>query len=277
MKRILLTLIAAALLLPMPVLAQDAAVTVPGYSPSNAAVADPISITGPDTAKNGEVVTCRLAGTPTIDLSKPLLDQLAWLMGADQMFAYLAMPGQQMVPLDVEGTIVFGASGATMRPQVSFTAADPGEYRLIVDWNFGQNQLVEHVVTVEGDQVNPQPGPDPPGPIPHGSPLFFLVLETESKTADQETILLSIRKHLEQTSHQYRLLDPSQQEKTEWVKSCLQYLADNQVQVPALVASVQTSGTSFPNGVVCFSATSWPGRADEAVAWIKARESEVTP
>jgi hypothetical protein len=144
--------------------------TVRGFGPAEAASADAIGITGPTKAARGDKVTLYLTGTPPLNLAEPLMDQLDWLVGDDRMFVYLQMPGQAMVPLDVEGTIVFGAGGATMRPHVSFVAAEGGEYRLIVDWNYRQNQLVEHVVAVEGKQ-----SPKPPEPTPTPAPLSVLL------------------------------------------------------------------------------------------------------
>lgn len=144
---------------------------VPQAAPS-AAVAGIVDLSGPDTATSGDTVTIYLTGTPAIDLAKPLTSQLDWLMGEDAMTAYVLMPGQSAVQLDVEGTIVFASSGATMRPQVHFPAGQPGEYRVLADWNFGQNQLVEHMVTVsrgddDNDDDDPTPDPDPePEPTP---------------------------------------------------------------------------------------------------------------
>lgn len=173
MKRLYTLPLIVLLAMAMPAYSQD--VTVPGFSAAQAAAAEPISIIGPDTAVAGTSVTLRLAGTPSIDLSKPLIDQLAWLMGEDRMFAYVMAPKKPMAPLDVEATIVFASNGATMRPQVTFGVADPGEYRVIVDWNYGQNQLVEHTVTVGGDPVPPIP-PDPPiPPVPVPSKLSVLL------------------------------------------------------------------------------------------------------
>jgi hypothetical protein len=164
MKALVSFLLAVTLALPLaaqgPV---SPSITVEAFGPAQAASADQITINGPATAKPGDIVTCTLAGTPSVDLSKPLISQLAWLMGDDRMFVYVQMPGQAMVPLDVEGTIVFSVLGTTMRPQVHFGVADPGEYRLVVDWNYGQNQLVEHICIVGGGPVPPDP-PDPPDP-----------------------------------------------------------------------------------------------------------------
>lgn len=210
MKRTFSVLVLA-ILIALPAYPQDA-VTVKGFGQEQVEAADPISIIGPTEANSGNTVVCRLAGTPGIDLTKPLLEQLQWLMGPDQMFAYIAMPGQALVPLDVEGTIVFGAGGATMRPQVSFPVADAGEYRLIIDWNFGQNQLVSHTITVGGPDPDPFPGPDPQ-PLPPLSKMWVIVVEeTKQRTPAQAQILLDpiLRKWLTTNGHEIRIVDQDQ-------------------------------------------------------------------
>ncbi len=149
---------------------QNGNLAVRGFGPTEAASADAIGITGPTHAQCGDQVTLYLTGTPPLNLAEPLVGQLDWLLGDDRMFVYLLAAGHPMTPLDVEGTIVFGSGGATMRPHVTFIAADPGEYRLVVDWNYRQNQLVEHTVAVDGKQ-----NPDPPGPLPTPGPLSVLL------------------------------------------------------------------------------------------------------
>lgn len=227
MKRITSFVILAAVLLPLPAHCQDSAITVQGFSLSQSAAADPITIAGPTSAKPGEVVTCQLAGTPAIDLTQALVDQLGWLIGAKQMFAYVAMPGQAIVPLDVEGTIVFGAGGATMRPQVSFPVADPGEYRLLIDWNFGQNQLVEHVIVVEGEH-----GPDPTPVNPYPSP-------PEAWRSAVDSILQThpTPPYAEAAAKQFSLFG-----KTVLTDSALQTTGDLQ----RLLAGGSSAGGSFP-------------------------------
>lgn len=176
-----------------------------------------VDLSGPDTAKSGSTVTIYLTGTPPLNLSEPLTDQLEWLMGADAMTAHLLMPGQPAVPLDVEGTIVFAAGGATMRPQVHFPAGEPGEYRVVVDWNYGQNQFVGHVVVVEGDSPdpplppnppNPPDPPDPPAPNPTAKwqVMFFLEsTDVDDLPAGQIELIssLAFRQSLEAAGHRF--------------------------------------------------------------------------
>ncbi len=149
---------------------QSSSVTVRGFGPAEAASADAIGITGPAEAECGDRVTIYLTGTPPLDLAEPLIGQLDWLMGDQRMYVYLQAPGRGMTPLDVEGTIVFGTEGATMRPQVSFVVQQPGSYRLVVDWNYRQNQLVEHLLAVSDKET-----PDPPVPPPSPAQLSVLL------------------------------------------------------------------------------------------------------
>lgn len=204
----------------------DAAIKVPPFGAEQAAAAEPISISGPDKVKPGDTVICTLAGTPAVDLSKPLVEQLQWLIGPDQMFVFVQMPGSPMVPLEVEGTIVFGASGATMRPRVSFPAGTPGEYRVIVDWNKGQNQLAEKVVVVEGGQPDPFPQPDPqpdPGPVPPLSQLYVTILEESSdrsnglEGAKLAQHLEEVRSYLVGLPVSYQILDDDMPEAQAWL------------------------------------------------------------
>jgi hypothetical protein len=201
------TLIAFAtvLLLVAPAIAQEPSVVVHVTQPVAAAETG-IDLSGPDKAKTGEAVTLYLTGTPAIDLTKPLTDQLSWLMGADAMSAHLQVPGHPMSQLDVEGTIVFAASGATLRPQVHFVAGTPGEYRVVVDWNFGQNQLVEHVVVVEGD--SPDPFPDPQ-PLPDGIRVVMVLSESSDRTPQEVAQVTALRRQLASLPNcHFQLLDP---------------------------------------------------------------------
>ena len=66
--------------------AEPGGVSVPGFGPAESAVADGIGLVGPATAKAGEEITVRLTGTPPLDLTLPLIDQLSWLMGDSRMY-----------------------------------------------------------------------------------------------------------------------------------------------------------------------------------------------
>jgi hypothetical protein len=268
MRRILITLALAAILLPMPSPAQEPAITVQAFGPAEQAAAESITINGPATAKSGDVVSCTLAGTPPVDLAKPLVDQLDWLVGDDRMFVYVAMPKQAMVPLDVEGTIVFSPQGATMRPQIHFGVSDPGEYRLVVDWNYGQNQLVEHVVTVEGDKPNPFPKPDPePGPIPAGTRVVMVLSESSDRTPSEVEVETSLRRQLASLlpPPHYQLLDPDTPSVNNWADPYKAEVQAKQVALPALVVAVLPS-----NGVPVFVGVKpLPATSAEAFAYVK--------
>jgi hypothetical protein len=260
------------LALATPALGQD--LKVEGFGPAQAAVAEPISISGPDEADAGEVVVFRLVGTPAIDLSQPLVDQLDWLTGEDRMYAYVAMPGHAMTPLDVEGSIVFSPQGATMRPQLTFGVAEPGEYRLLVDWNYGQNQLVEHVLVVEGDDSpDPQPGPEPqpqPGPIPKGTRLVLVLAEAQEVTASQAAVVRSLDSYLRTTpSHRYRYLDPDTPTQGEWAAPYKAKVQELGLSLPALLVSVLPDSSNKLSAPHFVYAGELPATAAEALTKLK--------
>ncbi|MHB8902459.1 MAG: hypothetical protein ACYC6Y_27170 [Thermoguttaceae bacterium] len=149
---------------------QDGNLVVRGFGTAEAAGADAIGIVGPSRAECGRPLVFHLAGTPPLDLGRPLLDQLDWLLGTGRLYVYLQKPGLAMTALDVEGAIVFGPAGATLRPQIAFVPDQPGLYRLLVDWNFRQDQLVEHLLAVDAREA-----PDPPDPSPAPGLLSVLL------------------------------------------------------------------------------------------------------
>jgi len=258
-------------LLALPAYAQE--LKVEGFGPEQAAAAEPISITGPEKAESGEVLTFRLVGTPAIDLSKPLVDQLKWLTGDDRMFAYVAMPGNAMTPLDVEGTIVFSPQGATMRPQLTFGVADPGEYRVLVDWNFGQNQLVEAIVVVEGDKPDPFPDPQPepePGPIPKGTRLVLVLSEAQEITPLQAVVIRSLDNHLRTLPlHRYRLLDPDTPTQGNWGAPYKAKVTELGLQLPALLVTVLPDQVNKLSSPYFVSAVELPATPAEALAKVQ--------
>ena len=178
--------------------AEPNGVYVPGFSAIEAAKAEGIGLIGPTNVELGREITIRLTGTPSLDLGKPLIDQLGWLMGDDRMFVYLAAPGQDLHPLDVRGELVFSREGATMQALLRIEPTLPGEHRVLVDWNQGQNQLVSHRFIVGGD---PGPGPDPPDPpIPPepGGPWQILMFHQNLKASSQEQRMLLTSQRIQQ-------------------------------------------------------------------------------
>lgn len=256
----------------MPAIPQDAAIKVDGYGATQAAEATPISVVGPATAKAGETVTCTLSGTPAVDLAKPLTDQLAWLIGADRMYCYVAMPGHPMIPLDVEGTIVFGQQGATMRPQVKFGVADTGTYRLLVDWNFGQHQLAEHVVTVQGGPAPdpfPDPKPDPkPEPVPPGPRAVVIISESLNRTPQEVAISAAIRRYLAPLGVPFELIDPTTVTVDNWLAPYLAEVKRRKIALPALVLAVLPNPPTRVEPAF-IGVNTLPGGVNEALAVVK--------
>ncbi len=185
-------------------------VSVPGYSILDAAQADGIGLVGPLTAEVGQEVTIRMTGTPALNLAEPLIDQLDWLMGDSKMYCYLAAPGRALQPLDVRGELVFGQSGATMQPLLRVMCNVPGEHRILVDWNHGQNQLAEHRITIGGVQPDPDPIPPPPGPL--AEMWMIVVEETADRTPEQARVLLdvTVRNWMRENGHHLRIIDKDQ-------------------------------------------------------------------
>jgi hypothetical protein len=177
--RRLIPLFLCLLLLP-PVYGWSQNLDVPGLSAEQLASAQQIGIDGPTKAEVGSEVTLRLTGTPSLDLSRPLVEQLDWLMGSQRMYCFAVVPGVPLRPLDVRGELVFAPSGVTMQPLVRLRIDSAGEHRLIVDWNSGQPQLVEHIINAEKSGPDPDPEPDPDPPIPSRPTVVGLIEERDS-------------------------------------------------------------------------------------------------
>jgi len=220
MKRILLSMLLGCLPL-VPLQAEQ--IQVAGFGAAEAGVANQIGIEGVSTAQVGQEITLRLTGTPPIDLSKPLVGQLEWLTGASRMYCYLASPGCSLASLDVRGELVFGATGATIQPLLRVTGSVRGEHRILVDWNHGQDQLIEHRLVVGGEAPTPNPTPDPqPNPNPNPNPTpdklseMWIIVVEESNSSEkggrtnlQALVLLNptVRGWMETNGHHFRLVD----------------------------------------------------------------------
>jgi len=224
MKRFALAIV---LLLCAVAPAQD--VVVPGYGTVEANRAQAITVNGPDTAAVGREVTLRIDGTPAIDLGKPLLGQLEWLTGKGRMYVYIMSPGEAKKPVDVRGELVFSASGATMQPVLRIVCSKPGEHRVVIDWNHEQDQLVEHLIAVDGvaPQPDPKPGPDPPAPGSKWQVMFFIETDDLDNMPMAQRELVSgraFREELESKGHRFMgALDKDQVVKVEQVcngRSC---------------------------------------------------------
>jgi hypothetical protein len=157
-------------------------IVVPAFGVVEQSKAQGITLSGPATLNVGQDGVYRLSGTPAVDLSKPLLDQLGWALGVDRMYVYALSPKVAKTPLDVRLELVIAAEGVTLQPVIHLIPAVVGEHRIVVDWNHGQDQLAEIIVQVGGE-----PGPNPPvPPIPPVPPnptakwqvAFFFQSET---------------------------------------------------------------------------------------------------
>lgn len=157
-----------------------------------------------------------------------------------------------------------------MRPQVHFPAGQPGEYRVVVDWNYGQNQFVEHTVVVEGDSPDPFPDPKPdpkPGPIPDGTRVVMVLSESSTRTPSEVEVETSLRRQLASLSSppHYQLLDPDTPSQGNWADPYKAEVAAKQVALPALVVAVLPS-----SGVPVFvGVRPLPETSVEALAFVK--------
>jgi hypothetical protein len=269
MKTIFCTLTAAVmlLLLPSPTVAEDGNITVPGFSSAEADAAQGVGVLGPTEAEPGDEVTLRLTGTPSLDLTKPLIDQLDWLMGDDRMFVYWAVPGKNSVPLDVRGELVFSPSGASMQPLVRVQCKTPGEHRLLVDWNYGQDQLVEHRLMVGGEVLPPVPPPVPP--VPPGERKIVVVIESKTQTPEAVATIYGLRQYLDQKEHEYRIADPDLKDASKapapWLQPYLVEIRRRQADLPVLIVDLPPIGGVDSSDAV----ESLPATAAAAVAVVQ--------
>lgn len=194
--------------------------SVDGYSPGEIAAAEPVTITGPATADLGDVVRIKLEGTPTIDRGKTLEDQDAWIIGEDRLIAYVFPPGSDGGYLDLIAPLVIDTEHGvyTYQPMGEFIADRVGTWRVVIDWNYGQNQLVRYRVEIDGDDPGPvdppAPVPDPidppPAPEPSGGPWQLMIFhESEdlvAMTPDQIELCsgLLFRKEVEALGHDFQ-------------------------------------------------------------------------
>ena len=215
--------------------AAEPGVSVPGFGPAERVAADGIGLVGPTEAQVGDEITIRLTGTPPLDLTLPLIDQLAWLMGENRMYCYVAGPGKPLAPLDVRGELVFSQNGATMQPLLRLACASPGEYRILCDWNSGQNQLAEHRIVVGGAAPGPDP-PNPPLPPIVTDPIVCIIMESDDQAKGLEGARLNghiaqVRAYLIATGVAWQMMDEDQ----EAARSERDLMVAQNVTSPALV------------------------------------------
>ena len=241
---------------------------IPAYGAAEKAKATPIAITGPATLDVGQEGLYRLSGTPAVDLSKPLLDQLAWALGEGRMYVYLLAPGQPAAPLEVRLELVIAAGGATLQPVIHVTPLVAGEHRVLVDWNFQQDQLAEFLITVGG---GPEPEPDPIPPPTPGKRFVLIVSESGDRTPDEASTLMGLRVYLQEQKHDWRIEDPNLVDKSgkvpAWFAAYLAQIQKANVPLPALVVGVP-SDKGGETAIV--SITPMPDSADKAIAAVKA-------
>lgn len=188
--------------------AEPSAIVVPAFGAAEQSKAQGITLSGPAVLNVGQDGTYRLSGTPAVDLSKPLLDQLGWALGADRMYVYALAPKTLKQPLDVRLELVIAAEGVTLQPILHLIPTVAGEHRIVVDWNHGQDQLAEIIVTVGGEPVPPNPPdpPIPPNPTSKWQVAFFYQSDTlDNMSLSQKEMIagLLFRNDLKSKGHSY--------------------------------------------------------------------------
>lgn len=242
---------------------------IPAYGAAERAKATPIAITGPATLEVGQEGLYRLSGTPAVDLSKPLLDQLAWALGEGRMFVYLLAPGQPAAPLEVRLELVIAAGGATLQPVIHVTPLVAGEHRILVDWNFEQDQLAEFLITVGG---GPEPEPDPIPPPTPGKRFVLVVSESGERNGAMGAALVNFRQWLVSSGHEWRIEDPDLKDKSNkapaWFQAYLDQIKSAGVPLPALVVGVPSADGKGDTTIV--SITPMPDSVEKAIEAVKA-------
>lgn len=137
------------------------------------AVAGDLRIEGPAKAKVGQMVRLNLIGTPTVDVTKPLAEQLVWASSMQMR----VLSAQEGATLDGSLVIVFPLA---LQLRLEFFTDKPGDYWIVVDWNYEKNQLLTHRITVEGEGPTPKPTP---GPTP--GPKYAVIVEESSQRTPQ--------------------------------------------------------------------------------------------
>lgn len=136
----------------------------------NAAESGPenLSLVGVDSAKVGESVRLRLDGLPSVDLTKTMNEQLAWM--SDVRIVMDSPKGVTQADYTLDQQLSIKVSPFQWTFSLDFAAKKPGDYVVIVDWNSAPYGLVHHRISVGGaaptDPTLPPDDPNhPPNPL----------------------------------------------------------------------------------------------------------------
>lgn len=252
MKQIILCLILAAALLPMPPTfgAED-------VTPAAIDAGATLNIVGPEGAVlPDEDAWLKISGLTLDEIKKAK---------ADGLF------DMTVFPLDgVRVHATYDWLQDTL--ELMFTAQKPGEYLVKLHLvREGKMEIAAIVVTVEGDQPNPQPGPDPqPGPIPQGTRLALVLHEASEITPQQATVAEALRRHLAgKPTCLYRLLDKDTPAKNQWTSPYLAQVQAKGLSLPVLVVSVLPDSTNNIAAPYFVSVDALPATAEEAIAQVE--------
>lgn len=225
MRPFVLLLITAAMLLPLPIAADE------DVTPRAATAANTLTIVGPEgSVEPGEDAYLKISGL-TLDEIKAAK--------SDGLFDLTVFP---LVGVRVHATYDWLNDSL----ELMFRAESAGEYlcklHLVRE---GKLEIAGIVVAVEGDSPNPQPGPDPaPGPLPQGTRLALILWESRQVTVQQATVKETLRRHLLPSPNiQFRTLDPDQPSENNWADPIKAEVAKRGIALPVLVACVLPSDT----------------------------------
>ena len=251
MRQILLSLMTAALLLPMPVSA------VEDVKPSTEVVANTLNIVGPlEAVKPGADAWLKIDGLTVDEIKQAKKDGLFDLT---------------VFPLtNVRVHASYDWLQDTL--ELTFRAQSPGEYLVKLHLvRSGKLEIAAAVVAVEGVSPNPQPGPDPkpePGPLPQGTRLALILWESSAVTVQQANVKEALRKSLAGSNIQFRCLEPDQPSENDWAKPIQEEVARRKVNLPALVVSVLINNTNTDE-VFFAGVDPLPASGDAAIAYVK--------
>ena len=183
------------------VIIKDVVITV-----ESPAASDQIDIVGPENISSVPTeAVFYLTGTPTIDLAKPLLEQIDWLTGEKRIKLFFLAPGVPKESVSLRAELVFGVEGTTLQPYAKILFENNGQYRLAL---IQDNNLIEHLINV-GNSPGPSPTPEPlPLPLPGTKYqiMFFHDTDKDDNLPKEQVALLSglkTREELKKLGHTF--------------------------------------------------------------------------
>ena len=223
--------------------------------------ADELRLEGPAKAKPGQIVRLQLLGTPPIDVSKPLVEQLGWA----SLMQMKVLSAQDGATLDGSLIVAFPLS---LQLRLEFVAEKPGDYWIVIDWNHEKPQLLTHRITVEGAQPTPGPTPGPtPDPTPPPGPKYAVIVEESSQRTPAVAAIIkdpSLRDWAAKEGHVLRVVDKDSQVPAD-LEPYVKLAAGK--KLPRLIVVEKTTGKIFVD-------TDLPGTSEQVKTLIGTAKKE---